>query len=119
VHSLLEQTAREIFLPLASIAMGKSATDAPQPTIQRQLPNKETVRYFSFVQPPNAPRMPSAMGKSNPDHSLRMSAGAKLMVMWVQAMSYPQFLIAALTRPGSLSLQHQAVPQDESGPPVV
>jgi hypothetical protein len=42
--------ARNLFAPCLDCD-GQGTTDAPQPTIQRQLPNKETVRYLSFVQP--------------------------------------------------------------------
>lgn len=44
--------------------------------------NKQSETSFLFS-PPYAPRMPSAMGRSNPEPSLRISAGARLIVIWV------------------------------------
>src|SRR5260370_11833842 len=48
---------------------------------------------------PRHPRMPSAIGRSNAEPSLRTSAGARLMVTpWGAGKSYPQFFSADLIR---------------------
>ena len=47
---------------------------------------------------PYAPRMPTAIGKSNPDPSFFRSAGARLTVIRVVGRSNPEFRIADCTR---------------------
>ena len=47
---------------------------------------------------PYAPRMPMAMGRSKPEPSFLMSAGARLMVMRVGGMSKPELRMAERTR---------------------
>ena len=47
---------------------------------------------------PYAPRIPIAIGRSNPDPSFFRSAGARLIVIRVGGISKPEFLIADRTR---------------------
>src|SRR5260370_42697752 len=74
------QIRRLTIVRRASIAIGKA------PRIPRTLPSRESsptnsASGTSFLfRPPYAPRMPSAMARSKPEASLRMSAGARLMV---------------------------------------
>src|SRR5207253_5428778 len=80
---------REIFLPRASMAMGRAPrTPRTPPSSDNSPTNRQSGTSF-LLRPPYAPRIPSAIGKSKPEPSLRMSAGAKLMVMWVKGDVIP------------------------------
>src|SRR3954453_6150932 len=96
----------EMFFSRAITAMGKT------PGTGRTLPvspSSPTSRYWPRSvtrSAPYAPRIPIAMGRSNPEPSFLRSAGARLMVIWVGGIVYPGVLdggadaIAALPHRG-------------------
>jgi len=78
---------REIFLPRASMAMGKAPLTPRIPPSSESSPTNRQSEISFFVRPPYAPTMPRAIGKSNPDPSFLMSAGTRLIVICVGGMS--------------------------------
>ena len=74
------------------------------PLMGRRLPSSDSSprnrMFFSsvFSSAPVVPRIPSAMGRSNPEPSFFTSAGARFTVMVCQGNSKPQFLMADLMR---------------------
>ena len=85
-------------LSRAHIAMGKAPLTGRSVPSNANSPNIISLSKYSFWTFPIAARMPMAMGKSNADPSLRISAGAKLIVTCFRGNLNPEFLMAAVTR---------------------
>ena len=71
----------------ASMAIGKAPRTPRTPPSSDSSPTNSAVRNLFLIQPAIGPKIPSAIGKSKPEPSLRISAGARLIVMWVGGIS--------------------------------
>ena len=76
-----------IFFARAAMAIGSAPRTPRMPPSSDSSPTITNSGSSFFTRPPYAPRIPMAMGRSKPEPSFLMSAGARLMVICVSGTS--------------------------------